>query len=140
MEQLSQFIINHWTMCLALVAVLIIIFINELQAQKQRGKSISPQEAVMLINNDEATIIDLRDTESFRAAHIIDAFRASNEDFEQKRMDKYKNKPFILVCARGLQSSTLASKLRKQGFLQPLILAGGMAAWQNADLPVVKGK
>ncbi|HFL3390151.1 TPA: rhodanese-like domain-containing protein, partial [Legionella pneumophila] len=61
------------------------------------------------------------------------------DDFEQQKMSKYKDKPIILVCARGLQSPTLAMKIRNQGY-QPLVLSGGIQAWQNADLPLVKGK
>lgn len=140
MEQLGQFLVNHWGLWLALVAVLILIFINELLAQKKRAKELSPQAAVSLINNENAIVVDLRDTESFRNGHIIDAIRAAADDFSQQRMDKYKEKPLILVCARGLQSAPLAAKLREQGFSKPMVLAGGIAAWQTADLPLVKGK
>lgn len=140
MGQLSQFIVNHWGLWLALVIVLLIIFINELQTQKKRAKELSPQAAVNLINHENAVVIDLREAEVFRNGHILDAIRASADDFNEQRMDKYKTKPLILVCARGLQSSQLATKLREKGFTQPMALAGGMAAWQTAELPVVKGK
>jgi rhodanese-related sulfurtransferase len=55
-------------------------------------------------------------------------------------MEKYKTKPVILVCARGLQSVVVATQLRSKGFTQPMILAGGITAWQAAGLPLVKGK
>lgn len=140
MEQLGQFIVNHWGLWLALVIVLLIIFINELQTQKKRAKELSPQAAVNLINHENAVVIDLREAEVFRNGHILDAIRATADDFNEQRMDKYKTKPLIIVCARGLQSSQLATKLREKGFTQPMALAGGMAAWQTAELPVVKGK
>lgn len=82
----------------------------------------------------------MRDAEAYRDGHIIDAVRASADDFNQQRMDKYKTKPIILVCARGLQSPALAAKLHEQGFENPMVLAGGMAAWVSANLPVIKGK
>lgn len=140
MAQFEQFIINHWELFVALVVVLLLIFLNEKYAQKTRPKELSPQALVGLINDENATIIDLRDNESFTKGHIINAIRATSEDFTQQRMDKYKAKPLVLVCARGLQSATLATKLRAQGFTQPMVLAGGMTAWQTADLPLVKGK
>jgi len=140
MGQISQFITNHWEMFLGLIAILVLIFINELYAQKKRGKELSPQAAVTMINNEDATVIDLRDDESFRKGHIINAVRASSDDFEKKRMDKYQAKPIILVCPRGLQSQALAAKLKAQNFTQVMVLAGGVAAWQQADLPLVKGK
>ena len=140
MEQLGQFIINHWELWLALVLILLLIFINELLAQKKQAKELSPQAAVSLINHENAVVMDLRDAEAFRKGHIIDSIRVASDEFSQRRMDKYKAKNIILVCARGLQSATLASKLREQGFSQPMVLAGGITAWQAAELPLVKGK
>ena len=140
MEQIGQFIIHHWELWLALVAILIAIFINEFLAQKKRAKELSPAEVVLLMNHNEAIVLDLRDPELFRSGHIVGSIRTNPEDFSQPRMEKYKSKPFILVCARGLQSGPLATKLREQGFQQPMVLAGGIQAWLSAELPLVKGK
>ncbi len=140
MGQLGQFILNHWTLCLALVVVLISISINELLMQRNRAKSISPTVAIELINHENAIVVDMRDAETFRGGHIIDAICSPEGDFNQKSMEKYKTKPIILVCARGIQSAALATKLRTQGFTQPMVLAGGISAWQTAGLPLVKGK
>lgn len=139
MEHLGQFITNHWLLWIAFIGVLALVFINELMTQKKKAKELTPQAAVAMINNDNAVVIDLRDKEAFKSGHIIDAVNANAEDFEQPKMNKYKNKDIILVCARGLQSPAVAAKIRIQGF-QPLVLSGGIAAWQNADLPLVKGK
>ncbi len=139
MEHLGQFITNHWQLWLALIVVLSLILINELLSQKKKAKELSPHSAVNLINNDNAVVVDLRDKESYKNGHIIDSVSANIEDFEQPKMNKYKNKPIILVCARGLQSTAAAAKLNAQGY-QALVLAGGVAAWQAADLPLVKKK
>lgn len=140
MGQLGQFILNHWMLWSLLVLVLVFIYLNELLTQKKRGKELSAQAAVNLINHENAVVIDLRDAETFAKGHVIDAIRASAEDFNQQRMAKYKEKPIILVCAKGLQSAQLATKLKQEGFKQPMVLAGGMSAWLAADLPMVKGK
>lgn len=140
MSQLSAFIIHHWELWLALIIVLLLIFINELYAQKKQAKSLSTAQAIDKINHDDAVIIDIREPDAFRAGHIIHALRMSADDFNQKRMDKYKTKPLILVCARGVQSATLATQLRTKGFMQATFLSGGIAAWQEANLPLVKGK
>lgn len=140
MSQLGQFIINHWVLWALLAAVLIVIFINEYLELQKQGQEVDPQTAVKLINNDNAIVIDLRDEESYRQGHIINAIRTTPDSFNNKSMDKYKTKPIILVCARGLESKNLAIKLRQQGFTHPTVLSGGMSAWQNADLPLVKGK
>jgi len=140
MEQIIQFISNHWGLWLALVIVLLSILINEYLSQRNRAKELTTAGAIEKINHENATVIDLRDQDTFRSGHIIDAIQCSTDDFNQKRMEKYKTKPIILVCARGLQSAALATKLREQGFSQPMVLAGGISAWQSASLPLVKGK
>ena len=140
MEQIGPFILNHWGLWLALLVVLALILINELLSKRQNAQELSPATAVDKINHDNACVIDIRDAQSFRAGHIINAISASTEEFTNGRMDKYKTKPLILVCARGLQSQSLAAKLRGQGFTNPMVLSGGMSAWIAANLPVVKGK
>ncbi|MDI1351512.1 MAG: rhodanese-like domain-containing protein [bacterium] len=137
MEHLSQFISNHLLLWLAFIGILLLTFINELISQKNKAKQLTPQAAVDLINNENAVVIDLRDKESFKNGHIIDSINATVEDFEQTKMNKYKSKHIILICARGLQSPAVAAKIRAQGY-QPIVLDGGIAAWQKADLPLIK--
>lgn len=139
MEHLGQFITNHWQLWLAFLVILLLTFINEFVTKQKKAKELTPQTAVDLINNENALIIDLRDKESFKNGHIIDAINCTAEDFEQAKMNKYKNKKIILVCARGLQSPAVAAKIAAQGY-QALVLGGGIASWQSADLPLVKGK
>ena len=139
MEHLSQFIINHWQLWLAFIVILLLTFINELITQKKKAKELTPQVAVDLINNENAVVIDLRDKEAFKQSHILDSIHAKSEDFEQQKMGKYKDKPLILVGTRTIDTQTIAKKIQAQGY-QPLVLSGGIAAWQEADLPLVRGK
>lgn len=140
MNNLIPFISNHWQLWVALIIILLLIFINELISQKKRGKTLTTAAAITMINHENAPVFDLREADLFRSGHIVDAIRVSADDFEKSKMDKYKTQPFILVCARGIQSTTLAAKLKTKGFTQPMVLTGGMAAWQAASLPLIKGK
>lgn len=139
MEQISQFINNHWPLCAAFIAILALIYVNEWVSQKRSAKSLSPQAAVEKINHESAVVIDLRDQEAFNGGHVINAIRAAASDFDLPRMNKYKEKSIILVCSRGLQSQSLAPKLKSNGFTNAMILDGGITAWQTAGLPLVKG-
>lgn len=139
MEQVSQFVMNHWALCLAFVGILLLIYINEWFTKASGPKTLSPQLAVEKINHDDAVVIDLRDQEAFSAGHIIHSIRAAADDFDLPRMDKYKPKAVILVCTRGIQAQTLAIKLKSKGFANAMVLAGGLSAWQSAGLPLVKG-
>ena len=140
MDHLVQFIANHWPLWVALGIILVVIFINEFISQKKRAKELTPSATVAMINDRNAVIFDLRDAAAYEAGHIIGAIHTSVDEFKETKMDKYKPKPLVLVCDRGLQSATCAAKLRQQGFMEPMVLAGGMAAWVAESLPVVKGK
>ncbi|MFA5959510.1 MAG: rhodanese-like domain-containing protein [Tatlockia sp.] len=140
MAQLGQFIINHWALWLALLLILLLIYVNELLARKKQAKSVSPQALVQLMNHEHAVVVDLRDADAFRSGHIIGAVRVTADAFKQQQMDKYKTSTLVLVCAKGILSASLAAQLQKEGFAKPFVLAGGMGAWQSADLPVIKGK
>ena len=46
----------------------------------------------------------------------------------------------VAVCRSGQASSAAAARLKKAGFERVYWLDGGIAAWQQADLPLVKGR
>jgi rhodanese-related sulfurtransferase len=43
----------------------------------------------------------------------------------------------LLVCDSGARSAALVAQLRKQGLENVFSLKGGLAAWQQENLPVV---
>ena len=46
------------------------------------------------------------------------------------------DRPILVYCAGGYRSSIAASLLQRQGFTQVSEIAGGLAAWESAKLPV----
>ncbi|PJD93068.1 MAG: sulfurtransferase [Legionella sp.] len=138
MEHVGQFINHHWQLVLAFVIIFIIVFVYEMLSLKKQGKSLSTSQAIEQINHHDAVVIDVRSAELYKKGHIIGAIRATEADFKLPKMQKYKEKPIVLVCARGIESQTFVQKLRTLGFTQPMVLAGGIEAWQAAQLPVVK--
>ena len=140
MEHLSEFVVNHWPLWVALFIILLVIFTNEFISHKKNAEQVSSAVAVDLMNHENAIVLDLRSLDTWRAGHIINAIHATEEDFNSQKMSKYKNKTILLVCAQGLQSPALAKRLRAQGFVNPMVLSGGMTAWISDGLPVVQGK
>ena len=47
-----------------------------------------------------------------------------------------KDRPLLVYCAGGYRSSIAASLLQQQGFTQVSEIAGGLAAWETAKLPL----
>ena len=139
-EQLPTFFAHHWPWSFAFLIVLALIYLNERFAQKNNSTSVSTEIAIQKINHENAVIFDLRDSEAFRREHIINSVRASKQDFSEKRFSKYKEKAIILVCTQGMHSVALVKELKTLGYTQVTALNGGISAWKNANLPLIKGK
>ncbi len=137
-NQLQEFVLHHWELWLALLAVLSLLSINEYLTKKNGPQTLSTSEAIDAINHQDAIVVDIREKETFQTGHVVGSKNISGE--ASAKLEPYKEKPLILICARGLQSSALAVKLRKQGFTNVMILTGGMTAWKTAGLPLTKGK
>lgn len=82
----------------------------------------------------------MRDKDIFTKGHIVDAIHLKNTEAAPKTLEKYKNTPIILTCSKGIQSAQLANTLKTQGFENVYVLQGGIEAWTQASLPLVKGK
>ena len=85
-------------------------------------------------------MVDVRSTDQFRSGHLIAALNIVFADLERSinKLNKYKSKPIILVDNIGQEAVKAGVLLRKQGFEMVYFLAGGITAWQKADLPLVK--
>ena len=96
--------------------------------------------AVQLINRKNAVVFDVREQAEFEAGHISGAKNFPVASLEQRTSDlkKYANKPVLITCASGARSYTAYAALKKLEFQDLHVLAGGLGAWKQANLPVQK--
>ena len=140
MQDILSFIQNHWMLSIVLVIIFVALLVIEWIRNKQGARRISPQEATQLINHQDAVLVDLRPIDAFKTGHVLGAISIPFAELENKskKLEKYKSKPIILVCAAGLQSARATTLLTNKG-LSALILAGGIRGWRDAEMPLVKG-
>ncbi len=102
--------------------------------------NVNATEAVALINRNHALVVDVRDAAEFASGHIVDAKHIPLEQLADrlKELAKYKDKPLLVNCQRGARSAKACDILRKAEFKQVHNLQGGLNAWVEAKLPVVK--
>ncbi|MCU7936681.1 MAG: rhodanese-like domain-containing protein [Candidatus Thiodiazotropha sp. (ex Dulcina madagascariensis)] len=137
MQQLIEFTMNHWILVLAFTLVAAVLIYNLLQGDKD---SIDPSAATVLINHQDAVVVDIRPAADFHKGHIINALNIPSNGFTNQMgiLDKHKGKPIIVSCRSGAQSSSVCQQLKKAGFDQVFNLKGGILAWQNANLPITR--
>jgi rhodanese-related sulfurtransferase len=102
------------------------------------GPSVSPQDATLMINRQDALVLDVRSAEDFGKGHILNARNVPLSQLEGRagELHKHKARP-VIVCEDGARSSA-AGVLRKMGLEKVYVLSGGLSAWQQAGLPVEK--
>jgi len=79
---------------------------------------------------------------NFEKGHIAGSRNVQPSQFgpEHKLVANAKQSPVVLVCRTGTASETAAKALKKAGFENVSVLEGGIPSWQQAELPLVKGR
>lgn len=141
-ESLQTFAMQSPMLSLALLGLTIAIIYTEIARFFTGYKSVNPAGLTALINRDDAQVVDVSAIADFEKGHIAGAknIALSQVTPDNKLLAKAKELPLALVCRTGMQSADAAKKLVKAGFTKVFWLDGGVAAWQQADLPLVKGK
>jgi rhodanese-related sulfurtransferase len=141
MEKLPEFIANHLFLVSLFVAISSLLFWN-IFFSAMGASQIVPTEVTRLINHEDAELLDIRSAKDFEKGHIINAFNIDMATLgdREKELDKYKDKTVVICCAQGQESIRVARNLKTKGFEKLYSLKGGISAWQNANLPLTKGK
>ena len=102
------------------------------------GPWVSTTQATHLINREDALIVDVREPNEFAAGHVLGAknLPLARLDASGAELAKKKERPVIVYCDGSERSAKALASLKKQGFTRVANLSGGIAAWQQAGLPV----
>ena len=133
--ELINFLIEHYFLSAPLLIFITLLLVSN---SKKGGKKISPQTLISLSNQDNAFLIDLRDSELFQTGHITNSINIPfNNLFNSTNQINQKDKSIILICEMGSVSPNAGEILKKEGFLNILILKGGISEWKIQNLPLV---
>jgi rhodanese-related sulfurtransferase len=133
-----KFIVDNWMLIsLAFVSGAMLMWPV---VQGATASGLSTAHAVSLINREKAVIVDVSEPEEFAAGHVGGARNIPVGQLEARLPDVVKNKalPLILVCPNGARANRAAAVAKKLGYEKAQVLAGGLKAWKEANLPVEK--
>jgi len=91
---------------------------------------ISIAEAEKLLAAGDATLLDIRDPQSFNAGNIENAIHVSNENVEQIVATAARDKPLIIYCYHGNTSKSAADYFFNRGFSHSYSVDGGYEEWK----------
>jgi rhodanese-related sulfurtransferase len=139
---LMQFVqTNIWLILIAVVSGSMLVW-PAIRRATGGGKEVGTLEATQLINRRDALVLDVREPGEYAAGHIPGAKHVPLGQLASrlKEFEKFKERPVVITCATGSRSGAAISILRKSGFNEAVNLKGGIAAWEQASLPLEKKK
>jgi rhodanese-related sulfurtransferase len=140
MNRLIEFAGNHPYLVAAAVLMLVIVIVSEMRARIQEFAAVAPADAIRMMNHG-ALVIDVRDNAAFDGGHIVDARNMPLKELptSAEGLKRNKEKPVITCCDTGMNGGTAARELGKLGFTKVFNLRGGLGAWRQDNLPLVRG-
>jgi len=116
-------------------------FLTLVNDAKTRVKEIDVNEyQSMAADGAPCLLIDVREDNEWAAGHAAGALHLGKGIIERdiEKVVPDKDTRVVLYCGGGFRSALAADALRQMGYTQPISLAGGWRAWQQAGLPVEK--
>lgn len=142
MGHLPEFIANHLFLFSLLIGILSLLLWNIFGTVASGINEINPAEVTRMINHEKAVVLDIRNEIDFGQGHILNAvnIQADKLSEENSNLDKFKDKPLILICKQGTDSIRAARIIRQKGVEKIYCLKGGLQSWKDAKLPLVRDK
>ena len=126
------------------IFILMAFFAFALVSCDSKGQNINlvkPAEFdAAMKNGTEYQLVDVRTPSEYEKGHLegaqlIDFMKASFKS-EIDKLDR--SKPILLYCAVGGRSGKAAKQLSKMGFETIYDLKGGIIAWSDSNMKIVK--
>jgi rhodanese-related sulfurtransferase len=103
-------------------------------------KPITTLGVTRLINSANPVLLDLRETKEYEGGSLPNAVHIPLSQLKDRasELGKLTNRPLVAYCERGQRTRGAVATLTKLGFREMYNLAGGIRAWKDAGLPVVR--
>ncbi len=111
-------------------------FINENETfEKAEYKSLTPEEAKEMMENEDVVIVDVRTEEEFSQGHIEGAILIPDYDLDKLAAEKLPDKEatILLYCRSGNRSKLSAHLLNGMGY-QNVYDFGGIIDWRYGEV------
>ena len=137
MDRLFEFIGNHIELSAIFFALLAALWFSE---KSRAGKAVSPQVATLMMNKDEAVIVDIREKKEFAEGKITGSVHIPFDSLKERSVElkKFQDKQIVLVDKMGQHSGMAAKLLKTEGFDNVARMSGGISEWKSSNLPLVK--
>jgi rhodanese-related sulfurtransferase len=136
----GEFVVQHIGLVALLVASGVMLVWPELSRLFAGASEIGTLEATRLMNQGSTLVLDVGETKDFATGHLPRARSIPVRDLASRleEIAKYREKTVIVSARSNVQAAAAVRALKRAGFKAVYQLRGGVAAWQQASLPVEK--
>ena len=107
-------------------------------------ETITIKELAQRNEQSGVELIDVRTPVEYREVHAKMAKNAPLDSLDPQSIMQSRNgsaeKPLYVICQSGNRSSKACQKFHEAGYTNVVSVEGGTKAWNEAGLPVVRGK
>ena len=127
---------NIWLILTVLTSGLMLAFPN-LFGKMASANEVDINDAVKLINHEDALVLDVREASEFSSGHIANARHVPLGQLKSRltTLEAFKDRTIVVNCKSGNRSAMACGILRKAGFTKVYNLKGGIVAWQREQMP-----
>ncbi|MFA7602847.1 MAG: rhodanese-like domain-containing protein [Novosphingobium sp.] len=107
--------------------------------KRDTHREIGPAELQAMLEGGGALLVDVREPDEFAAGHIAGAVNLPLSCFSPRDIPDARGRTVVLQCAGGKRSGMALDRCAEAQSAIDTHLAGGLAAWTDAGLPVIVG-
>ena len=97
---------------------------------------VAPPLAAERLATGKPVVVDVRAASEREQKHVAGSVSIPLNHLAERAVELPADRPVIVYCAGGYRSSIAASLLQQRGFADVSEIAGGIAGWEAAHLPV----
>jgi len=137
MENLGEFIVNHWILVTLFVVLASLVMSGSLNSKLSGVNPVGASRAVQIVNQQKGLFLDIREADEFTKGAIADSVNIPLSTLADNTAKlKKTDQAIVLICASGQRARTASKQLKNKGYSDIYVLTGGLNAWREAKLPL----
>ncbi len=132
---MSQFIVQN-ALLIIIAVIAAVSLAMPLINTRRFGPMVSSEQAVSLINKQNALVADVRAQKDFKRVRIANSVNIPANEIQNRLGELSKDRTIIVVDNSGNMSAAASKLLRGVGFTKVYVLDSGLVGWMRDKLPL----
>lgn len=132
---MSQFIVQN-ALLIIIAVIAAVSLAMPLINTRRFGPMVSSEQAVSLINKQNALVVDVRAQKDFKRVRIANSVNIPANEIQNRLGELSKDRTIIVVDNSGNMSVAASKLLRGVGFTKVYVLDSGLVGWMRDKLPL----